>query len=214
MQERYITTDRAIEILRKKTIRRFEKAKSSIRLAKFDELHVIKTVATLYKNLDSDLRDTMLELAFAIYEEIGEEVSRYGYKDIGKISAKAKKALVETVLSSPNSVTKYEYENEVLRKRDRLSEALRTRSDVNSEWRRAVSLWSNMTAQYADIVTDETVLRAYKDAGVEYVMWVTQEDEKVCEICKPLDGEIFPINEAPDKQHWHCRCYLVPIERK
>ncbi len=156
----------------------------------------------------------MLELAFAIYEEIGEEVSRYGYKDIGKISAKAKKTLVETVLSSPNSVTKYEYENEVLRKRDRLSEALRTRSDVNSDWRRAVSLWSNMTAQYADIVTDETALRAYKDAGVEYVMWVTQEDEKVCEICKPLDGEIFPINEAPDKRHWHCRCYLVPIERK
>lgn len=156
----------------------------------------------------------MLELAFAIYEEIGEEVSRYGYKDIGKISAKVKKTLAETVLSSPNSVTKYEYENEVLRKRDRLSEALRTRSDVNSEWRRAVSLWLNMTAQYADIVTDETALRAYKDAGVEYVMWVTQEDEKVCEICKPLDGEIFPINETPDKQHWHCRCYLAPIERK
>ena len=140
----------------------------------------------------------MLELAFAIYEEIGEEVRKDGYKDIGKISAKAKKTLIESVLTSPDSVTKYEYANEIMRKRDRLSEALRTRLDANTEWRRAISLWSNMTAQYADIVTDETAIRAYKDAGVEYVMWVTQEDEKVCEDCKPLNGKIFPIDKAPD----------------
>lgn len=213
MQERYITTDRAIELLRRRTVKRFEKAKSEIKLAKFDELNTITVVTELYRKLDKDFNDTMLELAFAIYEEAVEELenSEKVKKDLGEISTKAKKELVESVLNNPDTVTKYTYTNEALRKRDRLSEALRARSDSNTEWRRAMSQWHNMTAQYADIVTDRAHTKAQKDADVEYVMWITQQDEKVCADCQPLDGKIFHIDKAPSKKHWHCRCYLAPV---
>lgn len=52
-------------------------------------------------------------------------------------------------------------------------------------------------------------------------MWVTAEDERTCDICAPLDGEIVPWNgtfsiglEAPIV-HPHCRCTMVilPPER-
>jgi SPP1 gp7 family putative phage head morphogenesis protein len=53
-------------------------------------------------------------------------------------------------------------------------------------------------------------------------MWVTALDERTCEICAPLDGEIVPWNglfsiglEAPIV-HPNCRCTMVilPPERK
>lgn len=53
-------------------------------------------------------------------------------------------------------------------------------------------------------------------------MWVTAKDERTCDICAPLDGELVPWDgvfsiglEAPIV-HPHCRCamVIVPPERK
>lgn len=53
-------------------------------------------------------------------------------------------------------------------------------------------------------------------------MWITAKDERTCDICAPLDGELAPWNgvfsiglEAPIV-HPHCRCtmQIVPPERK
>jgi SPP1 gp7 family putative phage head morphogenesis protein len=48
-------------------------------------------------------------------------------------------------------------------------------------------------------------------------MWVTAQDERTCEICAPLDGELAPWNgvfsiglEAPIV-HPHCRCTMVIV---
>lgn len=203
MKERYTTTDKSIKILRKKIIRRWNDAKADARLTRFDELTVISAVDELYKRLDSDFRDSMLELAIAIYKEAEESGSE-----------RPTKKYLNKLLSKPDPVTKYAYTSEALRKRDRLKEALETRSDTAYEWRKAMSFWANMAAQYADCITDEVTLKAYRDAGVKYVMWVTQRDEKVCEDCRPRNGTVYPIDEAPPKEHWHCRCYYIPWHKE
>lgn len=44
--------------------------------------------------------------------------------------------------------------------------------------------------------------------------YVTAQDELVCEICEPFDGQIFEVDDAdlPDlPQHENCRCYLEEI---
>ena len=46
------------------------------------------------------------------------------------------------------------------------------------------------------------------------VMFVTRNDEKVCEICQPYDNLVYDINdsskpEIPDDTHPNCRCRFV-----
>jgi SPP1 gp7 family putative phage head morphogenesis protein len=52
----------------------------------------------------------------------------------------------------------------------------------------------------------------HRDAGIEEVMWVTAGDERVCEECRPLDGQVFRLDQVPPK-HWGCRCILIPAGR-
>ena len=53
----------------------------------------------------------------------------------------------------------------------------------------------------------------YKEAGIQNVSWLAAEDERVCEICGELDGQVFPIDEAPEcPAHVNCRCTLTITE--
>ncbi|GHP12985.1 phage head morphogenesis protein [Lentilactobacillus fungorum] len=57
--------------------------------------------------------------------------------------------------------------------------------------------------------------KAYEEQNVKYVMWLTQEDDHVCDICEPLDRQIFPYGEAPipiADTHPRCRCQLVACD--
>ena len=54
----------------------------------------------------------------------------------------------------------------------------------------------------------------YKEAGVTQVEWLTARDERTCEICDPMDGDIENINEAPPlpaSTHPQCRCIWMPV---
>ena len=55
---------------------------------------------------------------------------------------------------------------------------------------------------------------AYRaDPTVEAVEWQTAMDERVCEICEPLDGEVYEKDSAFDHPpaHPRCRCGLAPV---
>jgi SPP1 gp7 family putative phage head morphogenesis protein len=54
-------------------------------------------------------------------------------------------------------------------------------------------------------------------------MWIIAQDERTCDICSELDGEIVPWNETfssghetPGRVHPNCRCTMViiPPERR
>ena len=56
----------------------------------------------------------------------------------------------------------------------------------------------------------------YKQGNVEKVQWVTALDDRTCEECESLDGQIFALGKHPSPPiHPMCRCTLVAyFERK
>ena len=195
----YNLADKAIELLNKRATRRFEDAKDEAAQDRFDELSVLSITRTLYDNLSADNEEIFLELAQERYQETephGEEPP-----DLAWLLA---------LLAAYNAVTKYQYTNEVDRKRQYTAEGINSSTAKVTEFRRGLHYWADLTATYSDIVTDESTLKAYRDAGVKKVRWITAGDEKVCETCRERNGKIYSINAIPPK-HRRCRCVFEPV---
>lgn len=207
MNNPYEISDRAGKLLNRKAVRRFEAARRKCTIAGFDELTIIKTVKALYKELDADNRKAFLDLAVMVYEDTDPHGELEDEEDelMGLW-------LMSEVLDKPNPVTGYTYTHEVERKRDRAIESITAGTRKRQEFQKALRYWSRQTTQYADIVTDEARLKAFKDAGVKKVRWRTEDDEKVCEVCGPRDGKVYDIDKVPPKPHWGCRCYLEAVK--
>lgn len=186
--------------MNRKTIRKFERAKSKMKLAKFDELNVLKTVRGLYEDLDDDAQKLLLALAIDVYN--GTEIHGEDEPDMKWLIA---------LLSEPSAVTGYIYKNEVGRKRDYFIESLSAGTDRDANIRKAMSYWARMMAQYADDITDAAVIKALRDAGLDEMRWHTQDDEKVCKVCGKRHGRTYPINRLPARPHWGCRCWWEPV---
>lgn len=196
----YRLTDKAIELLNEKAVKRFEDAKDKAAQTDFDELSVLEVTKTLYQDLVSNNQEIFLELAQAHYQEAephGEEPPDLAW--------------LLTLLAAYNIVTKVVYNNEVERKRGYTAEGINSSTAKVTEFRRGLHYWADFTEQYADIVTDETTLKAYRDAGVKKVKWHAVLDGRECETCKERDGKIYPISAVPSKTHKKCRCWLEAV---
>lgn len=196
----YDLTDKAIDLLNRRAVKRFEDAKDEAALAKFDELNVLEVTRTLYDQLRKDNQDVFLELAQERYQE----AEPHGEKppDLAWLLA---------LLAAYNAVTKVIYDNDVDRKRQYTAEGINSSTAKVTEFRRGLHYWADLTATYGDIVTDESTLKAYRDARVKKVRWVTAGDEKVCETCRERNGKIYSINSIPPKPHRRCRCVYEPM---
>lgn len=190
-------------MLRKKATKRFEASKNKAALLGFDELNVIKENKNLYERLEKDNQSILLELSKLQYEKTNPH---------GKTEPDL--AWLMLILNGYDPITKYVYRNEIERKRDRTTEAINSSTSKVKEYRRGLAYWAQMTAQYADIVTDRATLKAYKDSGTKRVQWHTQRDGHVCEVCKERDKRIYPIDKIPPKPHWGCRCWLTAVEEE
>lgn len=195
----------AIDELNRIAVRRFDRVKRL--LAKnSDEFLIVRYLTSLYAELDDETRKSLEELSEAEYEAYREDDDDM-LEDL----------FLERILADPDPVTKYSYDAEVLRKRDRAIEAAiasRSTSERNAELDKALRLWSQMTNQYCDNVSDAAVIQALKNNGVKYVMWNTERDDRVCEDCKERDRKIYPITNIPFKLHWRCRCWLTRVSGK
>lgn len=75
-------------------------------------------------------------------------------------------------------------------------------------------------AAVLDQITRQAALAAsywYHDAGVEYVEWLTEDDDRVCVICQANEdagpvrlGDEFPSGDTEPEAHPRCRCALIP----
>jgi SPP1 gp7 family putative phage head morphogenesis protein len=67
-------------------------------------------------------------------------------------------------------------------------------------------------------VMNKTELESYRRAGIENHRWRTSRDERVCEICAPLDNEVvkvgrnFSVGVDSPPAHVQCRCFLQAVE--
>lgn len=196
----YNLADKAIELLNKRATKRFEDAKDKAAQDGFDELSVLEVTRTLYQDLARDNQEIFLELAQERYQEAephGEEPP-----DLAWLLA---------LLAAYNAVTKVIYDNDVDRKRQYTAEGINSSTAKVTEFRRGLHYWADLTSTYADIVTDESTLKAYRDAGVKKVRWVTAGDERVCDTCRERDGKVYSINAIPPKPHRRCRCIWEAI---
>ena len=156
---------------------------------------MLEVTRTLYDQLRKDNQEIFLELAQERYQDAkphGEETP-----DLAWLLA---------LLAAYNAVTKVIYDNDVDRKMQYTTEGINSGTAKVTEFRRGLHYWAGLTADYADIVTDESTLKAYRDAGVKKVKWITAGDEKVCETCRERNGKVYSINSIPPKPHKHCRC--------
>lgn len=162
---------------------------------------MLSITRTLYDQLEQDNQEIFLELAQERYQEAephGEEPP-----DLAWLLA---------LLAAYSAVSKVVYNNEVERKRGYTAEGINSSTAKVTEFRRGLHYWADFTGQFADEVTDETTLKAYRDAGVRRVRWVTAGDEKVCETCRDRNGKVYPINSIPPKPHKHCRCVWEAVK--
>ena len=211
----YEVSDKAIKQLNKTALKRLTELKSSLLADNFDELNVLNGIDYLYSELDKDNRRKYRELFIAQYIICFMYITKRRPDE--DILDEIVDMYLEDILSTPNGVTHYIYDAEVYRKRDRAKEAVIS-VDGNLykqlELDKALRLWAQMTAQYADEVNDAATIRAYKDAGVDYVKWHTEDDDRVCEHCEPMDGKLYAIDEVPERPHWRCRCWITPVWNK
>lgn len=187
----YELTDIVIENIRKELIRDFSKLKS---LLSYDELNVMSATKAVYSKIDLYVRQMFLQLMQAVYKKVTKRTCPYNY------------AWLESFLLEYDEVSKYVYANEFERKRDRLAEALIASSKKNEEIDAALRYLSFMLTAYAVRVTDQVVLMAYRDMGIDTVRWKAEKDNKTCTICKHRNGHIYDIEQVPPKPHLNCRC--------
>lgn len=63
-------------------------------------------------------------------------------------------------------------------------------------------------------VQSETALESFRKGGYEKMIWITEMDERTCDVCGPLDGEIFDVDGAQiggelPPMHPFCRCSVA-----
>jgi len=193
--------------LTRQATKRTSEAKHKLTVLGFDELNVLQEIDSLYAWLDRNNRKKYLELFIARYKEM------HGKRKGDAIEELAEMHLAG-LLDEPNPVTQYTYATEVLRKRDRAKEsilAVPTKAQKQLEIDKALRIFMQQTRFYTDLTSDDATLTALKDNGVKRVRWNTQDDGRVCGDCNDKDGNIYPIDQVPDKPHPNCRCFITPV---
>lgn len=79
--------------------------------------------------------------------------------------------------------------------------------DFNISWSSADRLIRTEASKFYN----EAAQDSYKAAGLTEVEWLTEEDDKTCEICGPRDGKRYPIGSISAPGHPNCRCTLLPV---
>lgn len=193
----YELSDKMVAYLNRQFIRMFGKLKSVVN---FDELNIIKAVEEVYSEAEKLVEKSFVELAQAVYRA-----------NIKKgIKSDLEMLWVLGFLDEYNPVTKYVYLHEVDRKAARAAESIIASDTKTKEVDKALKYWANMVTQYADDITFQAILQAYKDDGIKRVMWMVELDNRTCGTCEEREGIIYDIDKIPPKPHIGCRCWVVP----
>lgn len=206
----YEACDKAIKEMDRENLREFGKLK----MAKWDQLNVVREITKLYHESARKARKKYYEVAFEAYLLA---MSMCGVEP-KKAQQMAEKSVtnewVEEILDRTDYVTLFRFDSETDRKAYRLVEAIGVAENRNAEIDKALKLWVKQLGQYAINFTDYAALMAFADAGAEMVKWISQHDDRVCHECHALDGQVFRIDEIPRKPHWGCRCFWRPVFRR
>lgn len=202
----YDEADEAIRIMNRQNLKAFGRLK----LAKFDDLNLIRQVDNVYDGSVKEAKQKYRRIARDAFIEglIMAHISRDDTSDWAD-DVITNDWLLD-MLEEVDPVTLYVFTTETERKKQRLIEALTAATDKGKEVDKALRYWTLQIGQYALNAVDRAVIEAFREAGVERVRWNTQEDERVCETCDDRDGRIYRIDRLPSR-HYMCRCFYTPV---
>lgn len=192
----YAYTDKALKYLRVFFIREFNRTEMKIRM---DELNIISQTKDLYDRLESEVLKVFLRIA------------RHKYKECGGIDT-LEMAWLLGLLGKSDPLTGYIFLNDKDRKRQYYSESLMSGGDISKETKKALRYYYSAIRQYADIVTTESAVQAFRDIGVEHVRWRTNLDGRECNECLDMNNNIYPINNISERPHYGCRCWIERVD--
>ena len=196
MSNPYTLADKVIAYLTKRYIKLFGK----VRGMAFDEMNVISVSHEIYDTALVETKREMVRLSKKVYEK---------YKEADNFDSEG---FVLALMLAYDPTTKYIYQNEVDRKRARFVEGVLSSDFPMEEVKASQRLWIAMNKVFADEVTFQTMIKAYKDSGVKRVRWVTSPDERRCPVCGAMHGKVYHIDNVPSKPHRNCRCWVEVVD--
>lgn len=202
----YDEADKAIKAMNRDNLKTFSKLK----LAKWDELSVIREVTAAYNTVLRRVKKWFLDVALLAYMAAMEEAGRK------KTERQARRAInddwILAMLEETDPVLLYKFIPELERKKQRLIEALPVTLDRNKEIDSALRAVSKQIGWSIINVVDAATVEAYEDAKVDYVQWVSEHDARVCDVCEDMDGNVYVVSKVPPKPHPACRCRIRPYK--
>lgn len=182
----------------KKLIREIYNRFQSFRALPFDELNIATSTQTFYSELE--------EITFQAFMNIAKHYYRQE-----AVRGEFTEANLREILRTPSQVMKYSYDCEVVRKRDRLVEAMIATNGSVEEIDKAMRHWTQMVGWFAVEVADTATAQARANSDVDLVIWRSEHDEKTCSVCRKMDGRIFHSDGVPPKPHPGCRCWTEDV---
>lgn len=201
----YDSADKALKAMNRYDLKQFDR----LRLMKADDINLIRAVSDVYDKVSAYARDRFYEIAVEAYIIGAIQARMTNAEATRRVDKVITRDWVDEMLEEVDFVTLYRFNTEVERKKQRLTEALTAAENQNDEVDKALRYWTLQVGQYAINVTDMARMEAFMDAGVEWVKWNTEKDQRVCQECHELDGKVFRVEDAPGKMHWQCRCYYT-----
>lgn len=176
----------------------FNRMKSRLTLASFDELNVLSTVNEGYDDV------------YAMIIKYGIQIVRHYMLAMG-LDDRDWTSYVTRLLNSYNGVTQYKFSSEFERKKYRLVESIIALGGL-AGMPTAMKLLDRQIQQFGIDITDYANIQAAIELGYVQAKWISKTDSRVCKDCEYLDGKIFSIERIPDKPHPNCRCTLKFIQ--
>jgi len=179
----------------------------------FDELNVMKSLDSLYAGLNKDNRAAFRKLWALRYLEVWALYGKKKPPDEDELDDLCDMHLAG-LLEEPHPVTRYTYEAEVPRKKDRAKESIAAPTsmpDKRFELDKAMRHWTQMTRWYTDFTSQDAEVQALIDSGVEKVERHEVDDTRTCTECREADGAIYDVRKIPPLPHPGCRRWFTPV---
>ena len=192
-----------------------------LRLGTFDEMNVIGN----YTDEVRKQNRALFRQLYSLSDNFIEETIYSCLKRLKKVSDRSE--LNPFLLAIGFSIEKFKeeynrtllfvYENEFLRKQSLYEEGTiaignSTSLEMAELQKRNEKSIEAMTREMSADAERKVTLKTFEKDGVDMVLWKAALDDRVCEECEELDGQVFELNELPERPHRNCRCEFVKYE--
>lgn len=171
------------------------------------------TYENKYKELDSEIDKDKLEekkptdstINKWLNEFFGGDGINYIYlQEVARRSDYFNTQITNVIMNNINTKISDELskENNKLKTNSDIQDFIKNNLDMNAkeildEIKRQKKFWGQITDDTLAIIINKSILQAFKDNGIKKVVRVAIIDDKTCNECKKLNGQVYDIDNIP-----------------